>query len=687
MNRKCWNLLHADKDKAAEISEKFNIDPFAALIMTARGITDDSEIHTFIDDTDEFDDPFLLPDMQKAVDKINEAVAGFKRICIFGDYDADGVTATALIYSYLESQGADVIYYIPDRFSEGYGLSETAVKKMADSGTKLILTVDNGISAVSESELIYSLGMEMIITDHHLPSDVLPRAEAIVDPHRTDCSCPFNEYSGVGVAFKLACALENDIDLILEQYSDITAIGTVADIVPLKGENRKIVKHGIRMLNRTERIGIKELSALAGIKDGKITAVSIAFALGPRINAAGRMNTAEDALKLLLCEDPDEAKELATLINDENIKRHEVEETIINQAEKYLEKNPDAAMRRVLVIAGENFHEGVLGIAASKLSSEYSKPCIVISYDENGARGSARSISGFSIYEALKYCKDILKGFGGHDKAAGCSLETGKISEFADKINEYAQQSEFAFPELVIDCKLNPAAVSVDFLDSIDTLAPFGAMNPVPVFEIAKMVIESINPMGNKSQHIKLNLHKFGNESVKVSAVKFNTTAADLIYTTGDTVDIAVELSRNEYMGRVNVSLFLKEIRPSGANDNDYRLSQDISQKLSSGVAISSTEADKAYCTRENCTLMYRFLKQNKTIACNPEYIAYKINDESVDAVKSAVMIIAFLQLGLIEKNGNRLSVCEIENKVNLESADVFKEINDALSRNGKGGV
>ena len=383
MNRKKWIVSESNRDIAAEIAENCGVDPFAAYLLVARGLTDEFLVESFLYDTDIID-PFLLPDMEKACERIKSAIHNGEKITVFGDYDADGVTSTALLYSYLSKNGANVDYYIPDRAGEGYGMNIDAIESLKERGTSLIITVDNGISAIEEIRKAKELSIDVVVTDHHQCSEVLPEAVAVVDPHRKDSDIEFREWAGVGVAFKLVSALADcDAYDLLEEYGDILAIGTIADIVSLKGENRILVRSGLSVLNdsyqnSTLRKGLKALIDESGTNKN-MTSMSAAFRIAPRINAAGRMGSANRAIKLLLTDDTEEATLLASEIGSANSERQSTESGITESAEKYIEEHPEIKFARVIVVDGEDWHQGVIGIVASRLCEKYGKPCIVFS--------------------------------------------------------------------------------------------------------------------------------------------------------------------------------------------------------------------------------------------------------------------------------------------------------------------
>ncbi|MBQ1663312.1 MAG: single-stranded-DNA-specific exonuclease RecJ, partial [Clostridia bacterium] len=552
MSRKKWTVQKLNKDLASTIAERYSIDPLTALLLTQRGFDTFDKLDEFFDDSEEWIDPFLLPDMDKAVERINDAIFDGERICVYGDYDCDGVTSTTILYSYLEAQGADVTYMLPERERDGYGLSNQVVDRIAATGTKLIVTVDNGISSVEEAKYIKEKGMELVVTDHHLEGDELPDCVAVVDPHRNDRDCPFEDYAGCGVALKLCCAMEGSSEEVMQEFADIAALGTVADMVPLVGENRKIVLYGLKLLNTYRKPGIEAILEKAGLSDKTLDSTSISFGIAPRINAAGRMGTAERALDLLLADDPYSASEMAEEVNVMNTQRHSEEDKIFSEAIAYLQDHPEVAHLPILVVSGKGWHEGVLGIVASKLLERYLRPVIVLTDKGDLCKGSARSIEGFSIYEAMNSCRDMLNTFGGHELAAGMSIKTEWLDDFRDKINEYAYENRAVYPETRIDCKLNPAGLSMDVLDSIRMMEPFGTGNTSPVFGLYGVVIDSVQGMGNEGRHKRLTFHKDGDRSM-VNGIYFNQP--EFPYQRGDKVDLVVTLGRNEYRGNVSLSV------------------------------------------------------------------------------------------------------------------------------------
>lgn len=677
MSRKKWTVQKLNKDLASTIAERYSIDPLTALLLTQRGFDTFDKLDEFFDDSEEWIDPFLLPDMEKAVERINDAIFDGERICVYGDYDCDGVTSTTILYSYLEAQGADVTYMLPERERDGYGLSNQVVDRIAATGTKLIVTVDNGISAVEEAKYIKEKGMELVVTDHHLEGDELPDCVAIVDPHRNDWDCPFEDYAGCGVALKLCCAMEGSNEEVMQEFADIAALGTVADMVPLVGENRKIVLYGLRLLNTYRKPGIEAILEKAGLSDKTLDSTSISFGIAPRINAAGRMGTAERALDLLLADDPYSASEMAEEVNVMNTQRHTEEDKIFSEAIAYLQDHPDVAHLPILVVSGKDWHEGVLGIVASKLLERYLRPVIVLTDKGDLCKGSARSIEGFSIYDAMNSCRDMLNTFGGHELAAGMSIKPELLDEFRVKINEYAYENQSVYPETRIDCKLNPAGLSLDVLDSIRMMEPFGTGNTSPVFGLYGVVLDNVQGMGNEGRHKKLTFHKDGTHT-QVNGIFFNRP--EFPYQRGDKVDLVVTLGRNEYRGNVSLSVYVRDIRPAGSDDDAMAASEQLFDKMLAGRPLSEEEVHRLTPDRSYFAGLYRYLKANEGVPYSAyEYIHKKVHpveNALTPLCKTQVTLLAMRELGLLTTDDEgRIHIPNQEAKVDLAEAPVLQKL------------
>ncbi len=568
---KRWIVPKYSKELVNNLAEECDIDPFLALIAATRGYTDPLELDAFLSCDDVLDDPFALADMRTAANCVNAAIEENKLIAVYGDYDCDGVTATVLLYTYLISRGANVICYIPDRAEEGYGMSLDSVAKLEGKGVELIITVDNGINAIEEISYAKSLGMSVVVTDHHIPAGELPIADAVVDPHRSDDCSEFKELSGVGVAFKLVCALENAVpEELLPDYADLVALGTVADVMSLVGENRVFVREGLLYINNTSRVGLSALISAAGLDGKMLTSGNLAFNLAPRINAAGRMGDAMRAVKLLCSNSAEQAASLAAELDRENAERQRIETVIEKQAIEIIEKE-QLYFDRVIVVNGEGWHKGIVGIAASRLVERYGKPVIILSTEGEVSVGSGRSVEGFSLFDAICTASDFLEKFGGHELAAGLTIKTEFISKLRECVNNYARKAPLCVPSITLDCKLRPAALSVEMGELVASLAPFGKGNQNPLFGIYSLQIERITPIGN-GKHLRLLLTR---EGTVIQALMFGKTAADFNYEIGDTVDIAVNLDVSDYRGEKQLSVVIREIRPSGESEIDFETLAD----------------------------------------------------------------------------------------------------------------
>ncbi len=687
MNMKTWEVLPLNKDAAAEIAETYGVPFFLAMLLEIRGIREPEQIRGLLQSEACRFDPFSLLDMDRAAGRIRAAVDGFERIAVYGDYDADGVTATAMLYSYLESSGADVQYYIPDREQEGYGLNRAAIDLLKGRGVKLIVTVDNGISSIPEVSYAKELGVDVVITDHHRPQKELPAAAAVVDPYREGCPSPFKGFSGVGVAFQLIRALEGpeaDDGALLENYADLVAVGTVADVVPLVGENRALVQEGLRMLSHTDRIGMQALLERAGMEGKALTSESVAFSVVPRINATGRIGSPARAVSLLITEDADEADHLSREICEDNEFRRQIENEIFEDAVALLERDPACALDRVLVLSGKDWHPGVIGIVASRLVERFGKPCLVLSEDETLAKGSGRSVEGFSLFDAVSSCGSYLIKYGGHPMAAGFTLETANIEPFRREINRYAAEHfrRMPVPQVVLDCKLNPAALSVEMPESLKALEPFGAGNPQPVFGLYRMTLEEIIPVGN-GKHLRLMCSRDGRQ---VRCMKFHMTAEEFPYFPGDVLDLAVTLETNEFRGEVSLSVFIREMRLSGLDQEDLLEGRRLYETYCRGEPLEETERAALLPDRDAFAAVYRYLRARKGWQKGEESL-YGHVGTPFGYGRFLLMLDVLAERGLItcRRSGDLLSVslCPVNHKVDLFASPLLA----GIQAPGKGGV
>ncbi len=593
-----WIINTPDENAVKELSQKGGLSPLAAKTMACAGITTIEKAAAFFgqesDDEngqneEEFSDPFLIRDMDKACELINDAVESGGLICVYGDYDCDGVTATAVLSSYLRDIGGNVMTYINER-EQGYGINSEAVRELSRNGVQTIVTVDNGISAAAEAELCNELGMTLVITDHHQAGEVLPAAEAVVDPHRPDCPSTYKDFCGCGLVLKLIAAMEGgDMSCAIEQYSDLAAIATIADIVPLTGENRQIVRHGLHYLENTENPGLQALLSKSGLKP-PYTSSSAAFGLAPRINAAGRIGSPADALALLTEEDENTAEELAEKICTLNTERREFENKIVKDISDMIGNDPSVLDKRVLVFGGEGWHHGVIGIAAARCTEKFGRPVFLFSWGEGDseARGSARSVEGFNIFKALSHCSEVLEKFGGHSGAGGFSLDRDRIREFDEKLQEYARLNAEAgntVRRTIPVCgRVMPSELTVESIAGLDVLEPFGEGNPRPVFLLTDCVINDIISLSNGA-HTKLAISCGGNS---LSGLMFGTKPAELPYRKGDEVNLLVSPEVNTFNGRKSVSLRISDIRRKGLNQAKLIAAEDTYYAFRRGERIDS---------------------------------------------------------------------------------------------------
>lgn len=674
MRRKKWVVRSGDKELASLASSQFNISPLAALILSSRGVTD-------LDDFEEFFDieaslslnPMSMKDMDKAVERITKAIDEYEMICVFGDYDADGVTATALLYSFLESRGANVVRYIPDRITEGYGLDVCAVEKLKETGVKLIVTVDNGVTAFDAIEKAYELGIDVVVTDHHKTSDTLPKCEAVVDPHRSDCPSKFKELSGVGVAFKLVCALEGgNEEMLLEEFGELVAIGTVADVVSLTGENRILVRRGLEQINSSPSLGVAALIEAAYVKDKPISSTTIAYAIGPRINAAGRMGSADKALDLLLCDDPDRAKFLAEEINTMNVQRQSIETEIYQKALDIIRQRPDIANSRIIVVDGEDWHQGVSGIVATRLTERFGRPSVVISRSGDIAKGSCRSIEDFSIYDAIDAVSDTLEHFGGHTLAAGITLKSENIELFRRKINEYAIKLKMPFAQQRVDCKINLAGVNLEMLSDIAKLEPYGCDNPRPVFGLFGVTVEEITGVSD-GKHIRLLLSKNG---TKLNAMFFCMPEVRFPFDKGSVVDLAVNFDKNVYNGETRITTIIRGIKHHNTNEENVLKSISAFTHFKRGENLPGDQLELLVPDRRSQVDVFKCIKEQPLKDRYCETLCDRLGDNGENMARYRVVVESMLELGILEINENDcISVSEQTEKVNLEDSAIMKKI------------
>ena len=592
--------------------------PLAAMVLASRGIGDDRQARAYLDCNAPLLDPFLMTDMDKAAGRVGLAMSRGEKIAVFGDYDVDGITATCLLTDFLRRHGADVVSYIPGRLEEGYGLNPIAIHQLHAEGVKLIVTVDCGITAVSEAELCKQLGIDLVITDHHECKQTLPAAVAVVDPHRCDGGYPHKNLSGVGVAFKLASALCGSQETVLEEYADMVCLGTVADVMPLQGENRVFVARGLESLAHTKRPGIAALMAECGCAPETVSASSIGFMLAPRINAAGRMGQIDLAVELFLTDDPDKAAEAARGLCELNRQRQAVESEIYRQAVSMLPmgKPPEA-----IVLADESWHQGVVGIVASRIAEEYACPTFLICLDGEHGKASSRSHGGFNLFASLSALSPLLESYGGHELAAGFTISRANIPEFRRQICALAAQyytDDVPRTVLDVDCAVSPELLTLHNVDALQMLEPCGNGCPKPVLMMKNLTIDRISMVGG-GRHMRLRLcsgHTY------LNAIYFSANPQTVSIQPGDLVDAAFTPQVNEFRGTRTVQMNVIDIRPSCSAEclPDAAPYRDMQRGN-----LTSGEAAALLPDRKMLALVWRYLDAANPVQESPMCLCRKI--------------------------------------------------------------
>jgi len=620
-----WQIQKHDAATVKLLSESLRITPLCAKLLMNRGYDEVATAKAFIQKSDSFlYDPYLLKDIRKATERIRKALENEEKITIYGDYDVDGVTSVSILYMYLKDRGAEVDYYIPTRENEGYGLNIGAFHTIKESGTSLVITVDTGITAIEEIAYAKAIGLDIVVTDHHQCRPELPVCDAVVNPRRPDCEYPFKELSGVGVVFKLLCALEMDIlnfgeyniftvKDMCKRYIDLVTIGTIADVMPLYDENRIMVYMGLQLLSSTKNIGVRALFRAVGIDDSKkITASTIGYTLAPRINAAGRIGDAARSVQLFLTNSPHSANVIAEELCVINKERQQTENLILEEALKQIEQERDVEKESVIVLASNHWHQGVIGIVASKITELFGKPSILISFDsqENGdhdlGKGSARSIKGLNIVEGLAHCSHLLAKYGGHELAAGLSVERANLDAFRCALNEYASpilSSPDCKVKTYVEAEISGQDVTMDMIEDISKLEPYGAKNPEPIFVLKDVCIEEIAPL-SMGKHTRMFLRK---GEMGIAAVCFGHNLMDEGFCSGTCADVVCSMNINEFRGNRMVQLIVRDIDFSDIALRELEVLEAEFSQLKKG---------DAYCNslwvpkRQDFAVVYKYFRE-----------------------------------------------------------------------------
>ena len=722
---KNWLIKSSDNSAyrvgVSEIAASLGINPVVAKLLYNRGYTSVESAKAFVYmESEMLLDPFKMKDVEKGISGIAAAVKEGKKITVYGDYDVDGVTSVCTLYLYLKSIGANVDYYIPNRAGEGYGVSPAAIDAIKESGSTLIITVDTGTTAVEEVEYAKSIGVDFIITDHHECRSDLPDALAVINPHRPDCEYPFKELAGVGVVFKLICAYEERVKgysriqaakRIFSLYADLVAIGTIADVMPIKEENRIIVRYGLSMIENTDRIGLAALIEAASAKNDaqrsaqrkkkvKITSGYIGYTLAPRINAAGRIKTASLAVELFLSDNKARAKEIAEELCRTNKERQAEENKIMQEAyekiEKYdIEKNP------VIVLDADTWHHGVIGIVASRITEKYTRPAILVSFEGNESetpspddvgKGSGRSIKGMNLVDALCHCSDHLVKFGGHELAAGLSVTRGELDNFRRLINEYAVSnlSEKDMVQTVeADCELDFSDVNLALAKGIQLLEPYGVSNPIPAFVLRGVTVNDINGISD-GKHTRLSI---GNGRYTLSAMYFSNSPESLNIFVGDKVDVLFNLDVNEWGGRESAQLIVRDIKPSVSENEKYEIEKARFEEIRNGASFTAEE--NILPDRDDFACVYRFIQAS--VRSGIDVLSHKdiisrirVSDEgsNIGYVKLKVIIMVFTELNIIgienlPDETYKFKLHYSTTKAKLEKSTLLRRLRAQMYRNG----
>lgn len=720
-----WSLKYEygacrDQDKTIDkLSEDLGVSKVLAVLLYNRGYRDvDSALKFLRNEESILHDPFLLKDILPATERVRRAIDKHEKIAIYGDYDVDGVTSVSMLYLYLGSMGASVMYYIPSRSAEGYGLSCPAVKQLAENGVSLIITVDTGITACEEVEYAKKLGVDMVITDHHECRPELPDAVAVVNPHRPDCDYPFKELAGVGVVFKFICAYEmllcrergeKEIDglrRIFNTYSDLAAIGTIADVMPVTDENRLIVKKGLRAVDENGRLGLNALidaisagnmtkpasSTTAPVKRKKITSNFVGFGIAPRINAAGRISNASKAVELLLAESEPKAREMAEELCEINRARQVEENRIADQAYIKIEEmyNPDED--RILVLEDDCWHQGIIGIVASRITEKYGLPSILITFDgatrgyasdDDIGKGSGRSVKGLNLVEAMTSCADILTKYGGHELAAGLSVKRSDIPELRRRLNEYVKNNSDGISaniDFEADCEIKLEDISLDSAGELFCLEPYGVSNPVPMFMIRDVIIKKVIPVGT-GKHTKLVLSD-GKQTVP--AMYFGMPSVKFPFSVNDRVDLMFNVDINDFMDVKTVQLIVHDMRASETMTDILVGEKTRYSEISSGQNFDFDE--DIIPSRDDFAIVYTLVRREARAGkdtfttgellslVNPDYVR-KINYSKLMYIIKTFIELKICGVETIDADTYRFDMYYNPSKTNIEKSSVLRKL------------
>ena len=675
-----WNVSQFDK-QAKDALCQAGYSPLTARVLCSRGYDTPEKAGQFLSASEPLPDPLSMRDMDKAVQRLRQALQRGEHIAVFGDYDVDGITATCLLTEFLRSQGGRVSCYIPGRIEEGYGLNEAAIEGLKEQGVSLIVTVDCGITADQEAKYCRDHGVDLIITDHHECKDELPWAVAVVDPHRKDDTYPHQNLAGVGVAFKLAAAIVGSQEAILERFSDLLCLGTVADVMPLVGENRTFVVRGLEALSRSPRVGITALMNECGCDSRQVTASTIGYTLAPRINAAGRMGLVDLATELFLTQDPQRAQELARSLCQLNRQRQEVEAEIYREAVEML---AGAGQPSAIVLAGENWHQGVVGIVASRLAEEYGCPTYLICLDGDRGKASSRSYGGFNLFASLESLSHLLESYGGHELAAGFTIGRSEIDEFRREVEQLAKafvDSGRQRAALEIDCDVEPRLLTEENIVALEQLEPCGAGCPKPVFYMEGLHVDQLSEVGG-GKHLRLRLSRDG---MSFGGIFFSTTILRSGIGLGDRVEVAFTPQINEFRGMRSVQLNLVDIRPDRESRERCDYDQRLYERFQQSQRLAAWEVSQLLPDRGDFAAVWRYLAANvqeqrllEDLGCLSRKIS-RFTGVPCTHAKLRICLDVFRERGLLAFETNhgrvRILLANTSSKVDLEQSPILMKL------------
>lgn len=667
-----WHISEKDEQVINALVDGLGISRLAAVTLAARGYKTTDAARDFLNTDVEIEDPFAIKDMDKAVTRIRAAIDNEEVIAVFGDYDVDGITATALLVQFLLGCGAHTVCSLPTRDSSGYGLSKEAIDNLKKHDVSLIITVDNGISSYDEVAYAAGLDIDVVVADHHLPPPKLPDAVAVVDPLRADDTSVYKDLAGVGVALKLAAAVEGcDVEELLDIYGYLVAIGTVSDIMPLTGENRAIVSMGLEQLRDCDNVGLAALGTACEMDMAMLDTNKVAFTIAPRLNAAGRMGSADMALQLLLSDDMDEAAELAEKLIDLNTRRREAEAEAARKIADIINADRELLKKPVIIIAAPGLHSGVTGIVCSRMVDRYGKPVIIISVENEEAKGSGRSVPGFSLHDAIESCSEMLAKYGGHEMAAGFTLNESDIDRFKEGIWAYcaAQESTIPRPGTHIDAELRFGDINEDEVAGLSMLEPFGCDNETPVFCAKNLTVNDIVPMGDGHSRVTL-----GQGKAQLTGAVFGKTPDKLPYKKGDTVDAAFALSIYATQYKEMVSVRFKDIRRAGLTEQDHA-SVTAYDRLCAGIALTQELSNSISLTRDDITVVYRLLQKQRLDRFDLDSLCFLVPGMAPGRILAVLDILEELGLVVPGDSAGQVTAAVNPKKKDLTDSELYRKL------------